>query len=35
MLELGLKQSEVAKLLWRTHGFISRVENGSHRRDGD
>ena len=27
----GLKQSEVAKLLGRTQGFISRVENGSHR----
>jgi transcriptional regulator with XRE-family HTH domain len=27
----GLKQSEVAKLLGRTQGFVSRVENGSHR----
>lgn len=25
------KQSEVAKLLGRTQGFVSRVETGSHR----
>lgn len=27
----GLKQSEVAKLLGKRQGFISRVESGAHR----
>jgi transcriptional regulator with XRE-family HTH domain len=27
----GLTQKEVAKLLGRTQGFVSRVESGSHR----